>query len=60
MRIGDYVRYIHPLAMGDPHHPACENGYISSVQTFDVYVIFPNQILPEAVHPKYLLILEGT
>ncbi len=60
MRIGDYVRYIHPRALGDPHHPECENGWVVSVQILDVYVIFPNQFLPEAVNPKFLIVLEGT
>lgn len=59
MRNGDYVKRIPPIAHGDPHHPACDNGYVASVGNLFVHVIFPGQYLVEPCSPKDLVPLEA-
>jgi len=41
---GARVRYIPGVAMGDPTHPDCEDGRVSSVGSVNVFVKFDNKV----------------
>lgn len=41
---GDRVIYVPGIADGDPKHPACERGAVSSISTTTVFVRFDKQV----------------
>ena len=43
-REGDRVRYVPGIAYGDPEHPDCEDGTITSFSATTVFVRFDAQV----------------
>lgn len=41
---GDKVRYVPNHAFGDPHHPDCQNGVVSSTNEHYVFVKYDNDM----------------
>jgi hypothetical protein len=59
MQQGIQVRFVPKIAHGDPHHPSCENGYVTAIGERFISVSFPNQYLADQCLPEELIPIEG-
>jgi len=51
---GRRVLYVPKHAKGNPEHPDCELGNISSWNLLYVFVRYDGELQPKATEPKYL------
>lgn len=59
MQQGVHVKVMPKEAHGDPHHPACHNGYVVSVGPRFIQVAVEGQFLAEMCDPESLIEIEG-